>query len=104
MELTATYRLAPYVALRAERSGGLIYRYDNRRLYFLHAPELVRLLHALDGTTTLGEALDALGIPEPARGRYLRALAHLEQLGVIVRAGSIERPAPSAVAAGSAPA
>ncbi len=104
MELTATYRLAPYVALRAERFGGLIYRYDNRRLYFLHAPELVRLLHALDGATTLGEALEALGVAEPARGRYLRALAHLQRLGVIVGPDIPGPPALPAVAAGSAPA
>ncbi|MCX7789561.1 MAG: mycofactocin biosynthesis chaperone MftB [Chloroflexaceae bacterium] len=106
MELTATYRLAPYAAIRAERFGGLIYRYDNRRLYFLHAPELVGLLNALDGTMTLDDALDALDAPEPARDRYIRALAQLERLGVIVRIAREvpEPPAPPAVAAGSAPA
>lgn len=106
MELTAIYRLAPYAAIRAERFGGLIYRYDNRRLYFLHAPELVGLLNALDGTVTLGEALDALGAPEPARGRYIRALAQLERLGVMTRVvpEAPEPSAPHAVASGSAPA
>lgn len=106
MELTAIYRLAPYAALRAERFGGLIYRYDNRRLYFLHAPELVGLLNALDGSTTLGAALEAMGAPEPARGRYIRALAQLEGLGVIVRITPEvpEPPDPSAVRARSAPA
>lgn len=104
MELTATYRLAPYAAIRAERFGGLIYRYDNRRLYFLHAPELVGLLSTLDGTMPLGKALDALGASEPARGRYIRALAQLEHLGVIVRIApqGAEPLAPPAVAAGSA--
>ncbi|MGQ9927661.1 MAG: mycofactocin biosynthesis chaperone MftB [Chloroflexaceae bacterium] len=105
MELTATYRLAPYAAIRAERSGGLIYRYDNRRLYFLRAPELVDLLNALDGTVNLGAALDALEVPEAARGRYLRALAQLERLGVIARIApqGLETLAPPAIAAGSAP-
>ncbi|MCS6882671.1 MAG: mycofactocin biosynthesis chaperone MftB [Oscillochloridaceae bacterium] len=104
MELTAIYRLAPYAALRAERFGGLIYRYDNRRLYFLHAPELVGLLNILDGNVTLGAALEAIGAPEPARGRYIRALAQLESLGVIVRitAEDSQPPAPSAVTARSA--
>ncbi len=106
MELTATYRLAPYAAIRAERFGGLIYRYDNRRLYFLHAPELVGLLSTLDGTMPLGKALDALGASEPARGRYIHALAQLERLGVITRVApeTPESSAPHAVAAGSAPA
>lgn len=106
MQLKAIYRLAPYAAIRAERFGGLIYRYDNRRLYFLHAPELVGLLNALDGAMTLDDALDTLGAPEPARGRYIRALAQLERLGVIVRIAPEvpEAPAPPAVAAGSAPA
>jgi putative mycofactocin binding protein MftB len=106
MELTATYRLAPYAVLRAERFGGLIYRYDNRRLYFLHAPELVGLLNALDGRVTLDDALATLHAPEAARGRYIRALAHLERLGIITRV-TPEAPellAPPAVAAGSAPA
>ncbi len=106
MELTATYRLAPYAVLRAERFGGLIYRYDNRRLYFLHAPELVGLLNALDGRVTLDDALATLHTPEPARGRYIRALAHLERLGVIIRVtpDTIEQPAPPTGAARSAPA
>lgn len=104
MELTAAYRLAPYAAVRAERFGGLIYRYDNRRLYFLHAPELVGLLNILDGTITLGEALDALGVPEPARSRYLRAMAQLAHLGVIVGPESTELPVPPTVATGSTPA
>lgn len=85
MERTATYRLAPYAVLRAERFGGLIYRYDNRRLYFLHAPELVGLLNALDGSITLDDALDMLHPSEQARGQYIRAVAHLERLGVIIR-------------------
>lgn len=85
MERTATYRLAPYAVLRAERFGGLIYRYDNRRLYVLHAPELVGLLNALDGSVSLDDALDMLHTSEPVRGRYIRALAHLERLGVIIR-------------------
>ncbi|NWF80669.1 MAG: mycofactocin biosynthesis chaperone MftB [Chloroflexi bacterium] len=85
MERTATYRLAPYAVLRAERFGGLIYRYDNRRLYFLHAPALVELLNALDGSVTLDDALDMLPTSEPVRGQYMRALAHLERLGVIIR-------------------
>ena len=32
VELATCYRLAPGVAIRPERFGGLVYRYDNRRL------------------------------------------------------------------------
>jgi putative mycofactocin binding protein MftB len=87
MDLDRRYRLAPSAALRPERFGGLIYRYDNRRLYFLHSPELVALLGALDGSSPLGASVDAFvaagGLPAGARERLLRALGRLEQLDVL---------------------
>lgn len=87
MDLDRRYRLAPYAALRPERFGGLIYRYDNRRLYFLHSPELVGLLTALDGGDTLGACVDVFvaagGLPRGARERLVQALGRLEQLDVL---------------------
>lgn len=87
MDLDRRYKLASYAALRPERFGGLIYRYDNRRLYFLHSPELVGLLGALDGDSTLGATLDAFvargGLPSGSRERLAQALGRLEQLDVL---------------------
>ena len=58
VELTACYRLAPGVAIRPERFGGLVYRYDNRRLYFLHSHQAVEFINCLDGRRSLQEILD----------------------------------------------
>lgn len=85
--MDACYRLGRGVAIRGERFGGLVYRHDNRRLYFLHSAELVALVGALDGTQPLGEMLDgfllANGLPETARETFVQALRQLEKLKVL---------------------
>lgn len=87
MNLNACYCLAQGVAIRDERFGGLIYRHDNRRLYFLHSHELVDFVRGLDGQRPLVEALahfmGSRTLPESTRDTFLKALTQLEKLGVV---------------------
>lgn len=87
MDLHAGYRLAPGVTIRPERFGGLIYRHDTRRLYFLHSPELVDFVTELDGNRPLQEALDTFlagrALSHAHREPFIKALVHLEQLNVL---------------------
>ena len=89
VEPDARYRLAPGVAIRPERFGGLVYRYDNRRLYFLRSHQAVELVNHLDGRRPLREILDQLaaarGLPEAAREPLVAAVAQLERLGIVTR-------------------
>jgi len=84
----ACYCLAPGVAIRPERFGGLVYRYDNRRLYFLHSHKLVEFITALDGSTPLDEALAAFftnsSQPESTRSPVVKALQQLRKLGALI--------------------
>jgi putative mycofactocin binding protein MftB len=88
MKFDTVYRLAQGVAVRTEKFGGLVYRHDNRRLYFLHSHEMVGFLNELDGLGALGEVLDrfieARGLPETTRDTLLDAVAQLEKLGVVI--------------------
>lgn len=85
---TAVYCLAPGVAIRPERFGGLVYRYDNRRLYFLHSHKLVEFVTALDGRTPLNEALATFftnsNLPESTRTQFIKALNQLHKLGALI--------------------
>ncbi len=94
MNLNAHYCLAPGVVIRPERFGGLIYRHDNRRLYFLHSHELVAFLAHLDGQQTLGTATDvflaAHDLPAHTREELVAALEHLEHLQVLATREDLE--------------
>lgn len=84
----ACYCLAPGVAIRPERFGGLVYRYDNRRLYFLHSHELVEFVSGLDGRSPLDEALGAFfttsNLPQSASTQFVKALQQLSKLGALI--------------------
>ena len=70
MNLASCYRLADGVAVRSERFGGLVYRYDNRRLYFLHSRNVADFVSGLDGLRPLQKAMeDFLDRPRAADGR-----------------------------------
>ncbi len=96
MELNQHYRLATQAAVRPERFGGLIYRYDNRRLYFLHSKELAEFVGGLDGAAPVGTALDSFldanRLPDEARPKFEQTLAALGRLGVIEPVSAV-RPA-----------
>lgn len=87
MNLNTGYRLAVGVVIRPERFGGLVYRHDTRRLYFLYSHELVTFLSELDGHLSLGEATDRFiavhALPPETREAFLSAIEHLEQLHVL---------------------
>ncbi len=71
------------VALRPEPFGALAYHYGNRKLVFLKHPDVVRVVHALDGHATLADTLRTCGIAEarwPAFERALSSLAESEML------------------------
>jgi exonuclease VII small subunit len=67
----------------------LVYRYDNRRLYFLHSHELVQFVSELNGERPLGEALDdflrSRALAESARETFLKAVAQLDTMGLLDR-------------------
>ncbi|MGB5065515.1 MAG: mycofactocin biosynthesis chaperone MftB [Candidatus Competibacter sp.] len=90
VELAACYRLAPGVAIRPERFGGLAYRYDNRRLYFLHSHQAVEFVNRLDGSHSLQETLDEFlasqAMPQPVREMLVKAVDQLERLGLLTQA------------------
>ncbi len=89
--LTNCYQLAPGVAIRPERFGGLVYRYDNRRLYFLHSHQAVEFVNRLDGHQTLQAQLDDFladrQLPQSAAESLVKAVAQLERLGILTHSG-----------------
>jgi putative mycofactocin binding protein MftB len=90
MNLATCYRLADGVAIRSERFGGLVYRYDNRRLYFLHSHEIADFVGGLDGLRPLKKALEdflvSRGLPETAGETLVKTVAQLEKIGILVPA------------------
>jgi putative mycofactocin binding protein MftB len=58
MDTTKCYALSTQAALRRERFGGLVYRYDNRRLYFVHSITMVDFLDGLDGSKSVDATID----------------------------------------------
>lgn len=87
MNFAACYRLSDGVAIRPERFGGLVYRYDNRRLYFLHSHELVDFVSGLDGRRPLEEVLAGWlashELPETNRDTLVKAVVQLDRLGIL---------------------
>lgn len=79
------YEKHPQVAIRAEDFGALAYHYGNRRLVFLKAPELVRLVESLADFPTARAALAAC-VPAPRRASCEAALSSLFAADVIRRA------------------
>ncbi len=71
------YRLHDRVALRPEPFGALAYHYDNRRLNFLRAPELVALVESLGSHDSVRHAYDASGIDARRWPSFEKALASL---------------------------
>lgn len=82
-----SYEVPAKVSVRRERFGGLVYRYDNRALLFLHSRPLVDFLVGLDGKRPLGTALeefaDERGLDDGERRALENALGRLEGKGII---------------------
>lgn len=95
--LATVFRLADGIAIRAERFGGLVYRYDNRRLYFLRSHEVTDFVRGLDGRQPLGAAvadfLASRGLPQSTGETMLNTAAQLARLGILVPIAVRDSPA-----------
>lgn len=82
-----SYEVPNQVAVRQEKFGGLVYRYDNRALLFLHSRPLVDFLEKLDGERSLGAALEEFAaerdLGDGQRRALENALGQLEKKGII---------------------
>ncbi len=87
MNTDQSYEVPAKVSVRQEQFGGLVYRYDNRALLFLHSRPLVDFLVGLDGERSLGAALEDFaaerGLEDGERQALENALDQLERKGII---------------------
>lgn len=87
MNLDSRYVIGDGVELRREPFGGIVYRHDTRRLYFLRSAELVEFLFELDGTETMRTRLDSFLASHGFESAYAQAfagsLSHLSEIGVL---------------------
>ena len=87
MNLNAKYTMSRQAVIRPERFGGLAYRYDNRRLYFLYSHELVAFVHEIDGERPLGDQIDTYlaqhNLSPKSKENFVKALTQLESLEII---------------------
>jgi len=77
------WHLHPRVSLRIEPFGALAYHYENRRLSFLRAPELVTLLESLGEHPSARQAFTRSGIDRRRWPSFEGALAALAESEVI---------------------
>jgi mycofactocin biosynthesis protein MftB len=87
MNVTTPYRLANGVAIRSERFGALVYRYDNRRLYFIHSQHVADFVASLDGAHPLEEAVKDFvahhALPASTKHTLLQTVGQLETMGIV---------------------
>ncbi len=87
MNTGARYRLAEGVAIRPERFGALVYRYDNRRLYFIHSRTAADFVGGLDGAQPLDQAIarfvDRHDLPDATGASLLSTMGKLEKMGLV---------------------
>jgi mycofactocin biosynthesis protein MftB len=76
------YEKHPQVAIRPESFGALAYHYGNRRLVFLKAPALVRVVVTLAEFPSAAAAV-AAHVPDGQRDTYCQALSGLLASDVI---------------------
>lgn len=82
----APYHLHPKVAIRPEPFGALAYHYENRRLNFLRAPELVTLVQSMGDHPSAREAFIAVGIDQRRWPSFEKAIASLVESEILVAA------------------
>lgn len=87
MNARAACRLAEGVAMRREPFGGLLYRYDDRRLYVIQSSQLMEFVAELDGTRPLQDAAAAFSMRQPggasSTDTLLRMVEQLESIGLV---------------------
>jgi len=75
----------PRVAVRPEPFGALLYHFETRRLTFLKDRNLLALVEQLADAPSASAARETAGIPTDQHERYMRALARLAQIKMLVR-------------------
>ncbi len=83
MDTQTAWRLHPQVSVRPESFGALLYHFGTRKLSFLKDRTLLSIVERLDSSPDVTAALDAAGVPDAERPRYLRALDTLAQSHMI---------------------
>ncbi len=87
MNCAGRYRLAPGVTIRFESFGGLIYRHDNRRLYFLRSHEIAEFISGLDGLRPLDQAIAEFvasrGLAKALTSSLVAGVAQMEKMGIV---------------------
>lgn len=87
MDATKRYALSSQASIRPEKFGGLVYRYDNRRLYFLHSKAMADFLLGLDGRESLDSSIDSFltsnKLAPANKQTFLNAVEKLEKLEVV---------------------
>ncbi len=71
------YRVHASVAVRPEPFGALVYHYGNRKLVFLKSKQLVAVIEDISSHGSIDAALDAAGLVEPTRARYVEAFSSM---------------------------
>ena len=87
MNMQAPYKLVKDATIRHERFGALIYRYDNRRLYFIHSVDVADFIMTLDGRLSLEAAVSRFladrHFPAPHGDTLVRTVKNLETMGIV---------------------
>jgi mycofactocin biosynthesis protein MftB len=83
IDLDAVYELAGDVSLRPERFGALAYSFDTRKLSFLKHPDLVAVVESLDGTRSVRDALEHVGVDPRRWPSFAAALTTLQSSHMI---------------------
>jgi putative mycofactocin binding protein MftB len=87
MNAAVPYRLAQGVAFRSERFGALVYRYNNRRLYFIHSQDVADFVAGLDGARPLEEAVKDFvahhALPASTEHTLFHTIGQLERMGIV---------------------
>lgn len=88
----AAWALHPAVSVRPEPFGALLYHFGNRKLSFLKDRALLAVVDALADTPSLDAALDAAGVADDQKQRYLKAIQTLVASDIVVRRDPANAP------------
>ena len=91
IDLDASYRLHPNVAVRPEPFGALVYHYGNRKLVFLKSPRMVSVVQSLGDAASVRDALISNGVAEKNVPKYTDALTGLLTSDMIVAQETAEK-------------